>query len=263
MSDWLADRDALREQYADASNLEDRQALHAEYSTADRPLREWQFDQFSLEDTADVLSVGCGPGDLWTDVSERVPQDWSLTLSDISGGMLETAAANLGADLADQARFTVTDAAALPFGDDSFDAVTANHMLYHVPDRDAAFGEFARVLRSGGRLYATTNGENSMRVIYDVLEEVLGHRPARGSEFTLQNGRAQLTPHFDVVECRQFEDALLVDDVEPLVRYVLSRDDVPDTAGPDLHRAFAERFADGTLRVEKELGMFVARTETA
>lgn len=262
MTDWLADRDALREQYADASNLHDRQALHAEYSTAETPLREWQFDQFSLPDSADVLSVGCGPGDLWADVPERVPPGWSLTLSDFSAGMLETAEANLGSDLANQARFAVADAAALPFDDESFDAVTANHMLYHVPERDAALAEFARVLRPGGRLYATTNGENSMRVIYDVLEEVLGHRPARGSEFTLQNGREQLTPHFDAVECRRFDDALLVDDVEPLVRYVLSRDDVPDTAGPDLHRAFAERFEDGTLRVEKELGMFVARTDS-
>ena len=45
MTDWLDDRGALREQYADASNLQARQALHAEYSTADVPLREWQFDQ--------------------------------------------------------------------------------------------------------------------------------------------------------------------------------------------------------------------------
>lgn len=263
MTDWLADRDALREQYADASNLEDRQALHAEYSTADTPLREWQFAQFSLPESAVVLSVGCGPGDLWPDVSERVPVGWTITLSDFSAGMLETAEENLGVDIADQVRFAAADVAALPFGDDSFDAATANHMLYHVPDRDAALADLARVLRPGSRLYATTNGENSMRVIYDVLEDVLGYRPARGSEFTLQNGRAQLTPHFDEVECRRFEDALLVDDVEPLVRYVLSRDDVPETTAPDLHRAFAERFEDGTLRVEKELGMFVARTETA
>lgn len=263
MSDWLDDREALREQYADASNLQDRQALHAEYSIADVPLREWQFGQFSLPETADVLSVGCGPGDLWPDVSRVVPGSWTLTLTDFSAGMLETAGVNLADELADQTRFAAADAAGLPFDDASFDAATANHMLYHVPDRDAAIAELARVLRPGGRLYATTNGERSMNVIYDVLEEVLGHRPARGSEFTLQNGREQLERHFETVGCRRFDDALVVDEVEPLVRYVLSRDDVPETAAADLHRAFAARFEDGSLRVEKELGMFVAQTESA
>lgn len=91
-----------------------------------------------------------------------------------------------------------------------------------------------------------------------MLEDVLGHRPARGSEFTLENGAQQLASHFDSVECRRFDDDLVVDEVEPLVRYVLSRDDVPETAAPDLHRAFAERFEDGQLRIEKDLGMFVA-----
>lgn len=259
MTDWLDDRDALREQYADASNLADRQALHAEYSTADVPLREWQFEQFSLPETADVLSVGCGPGDLWPDVSESVPDGWTLTLTDFSVGMLETTGVNLADELAHHTRFAVADAAGLPFDDGSFDAATANHMLYHVPERDAAIAELSRVLRPGGRLYATTNGEYSMRILYDVLEAVFGHRPARGSEFTLQNGREQLERHFETVECRRFDDALVVDEVEPIVRYVLSRDDVPETAAADLHRAFAARFEEGSLRVEKELGMFVAR----
>ena len=42
------------------------------------------------------------------------------------------------------------DAAALPFADASFDAVIANHMLYHVDDPAAVVHEFDRVLRPGG-----------------------------------------------------------------------------------------------------------------
>lgn len=261
MADWFVDRAALNEQYADASNLHDRQALHATYSTADVPLREWQLDQLTLPDAAAVLSVGCGPGDLWPDVAERVPDGWSLTLTDLSAGMLETASERLWVDLTDRTAFAVADAATLPFRDGSFDAVTANHMLYHVPERDTAIAELARVLRPGGRLYATTNGDGNMRRIYDVLEAVIGHRPAHGSEFTLQNGREQLERHFESVECRRFDDALLVDEVEPLVRYALSRDDVPASAAVDLHRAFEAQFVDGSFRVEKEVGMFVAHTD--
>lgn len=254
MTNWLSETDALAEQYADATNLRDRQALHADYSTADRDFRDWQFDQFDLPDDARVLTVGCGPGDLWADVPERVPNGWSVVCSDFSPGMVADARDALG----DGYEFAVADAESLPFADESFDAATAHHMLYHVPDRDAALADLRRVLRPGGRLYASTNGEDNMRVIYDVLAEVLGRYPDRGTEFILENGREQLARHFESVELRRFDDGLRVTDVEPLVRYVLSRDDVPESRAPDLHRAFAERFEDGVFRVEKDIGMFVA-----
>ncbi len=254
MTNWLDDSDALAEQYADASNLRDRQALHAAYSTADTPFRDWQFDQFDLPDDARVLSVGCGPGDVWADVPDRVPDGWSVTLSDFSPGMVADARDAAGAGYA----FAVADAANLPFRDGAFDAVTANHMLYHVPDRDAAIADLRRVLRPGGRLYATTNGEDNMALVYDVVAEVLGEFLHRGVEFTLENGREQLEPHFESVEIRRLDDALRVTEVEPLVRYVLSRDDVDESLAPDLHRAFADRFEDGELLVEKDVGAVVA-----
>ena len=42
------------------------------------------------------------------------------------------------------------DAAALPFADSSFDAVTLFDLLEHVPDDRAAASEAWRVLRPGG-----------------------------------------------------------------------------------------------------------------
>lgn len=263
MADWLEDADALAEQYADAENLNARIALHEEYSTAEGDFRAWQFDQFDLPESARVLGVGCGPAELWVENRERVPADWEVVVTDFSPGMVAEARENLTSESSatGQFDFETVDAAALPFGDDAFDAVTAHHMLYHVPDREAAFAEFRRVLKPGGRLYATTNGEENLRAMYDAIASVTGERPDRATAFTLDDGRDQLEPFFEAVELRRRDDALEVTDPEALVAYALSRDDLDASMAGDLRDAFASRFEDGVFRVEKDVGMFVASAE--
>ena len=49
-----------------------------------------------------------------------------------------------------QADFRVADATVLPFGDDTFDAVTSALVVNFIPDRPAAFREMHRVARRGG-----------------------------------------------------------------------------------------------------------------
>ena len=69
--------------------------------------------------------------------------------TDISQGMLDalqTSAAKLGLDV----ETVCTEAETLPFPDDSFDLVFGHAVLHHLPDLDAAFREFRRVLRPGG-----------------------------------------------------------------------------------------------------------------
>jgi ubiquinone/menaquinone biosynthesis C-methylase UbiE len=76
-------------------------------------------------------------------------------------------AAEAAAGLAGDGRFSMRrmDVQALDLPDAAFDAVVANWMLYHVPDRPRALAEIRRVLRPGGTLFSATNGDAHVREI--------------------------------------------------------------------------------------------------
>ena len=69
--------------------------------------------------------------------------------TDISQGMLDALQVSAG-KLGLKVQTVCTEAERLPFPDDSFDLVFGHAILHHLPDLDAAFREFRRVLRPGG-----------------------------------------------------------------------------------------------------------------
>ena len=122
------------------------------------------FDQFQLPPNARILELGCGSGALWLRNLERIPAGWDITLSDFSAGMVEDARRKLEGST-HPFTFQQMDAQSIPLPDASVDAVIANHMLYHVPDRNKAFSEVRRVLKPTGTFYAATNGLHHLREI--------------------------------------------------------------------------------------------------
>src|SRR5688572_29754165 len=154
----------------------------------------WVFDcLLKLPEGAKLLELGCGPGYLWKENISRIPAGWHITLSDLSPGMLDAAWRNLVVT-GRAFQFKEVDAQAIPFEDETFDAVIANHMLYHVPDRPTAIAEIRRVLKPNGHLFATTIGTNHLKEISNWIRRVnLGTDfVSFGSPFTLDNGFEQL-----------------------------------------------------------------------
>ena len=147
------DADYLRRrQYRDPSNLNARIALHAKYARSEEPWYPWLISRVGWAPGTRVLEVGCGSGALWVNVAAMLP-DVRLTLTDLSTGMVEAATAAVTPLANVEVVGTLTcDAQELPFADEAFDVVVANHMLYHVPDPARAAAEFARVLTSDGAL---------------------------------------------------------------------------------------------------------------
>ncbi|WP_336037072.1 class I SAM-dependent methyltransferase [Halobacterium yunchengense] len=257
MADWQDD-DVVAEQYADASNLAARQVLHARFSASEQSFHEWLFDRLDLPADASVLSLGAGSGTFWAANADRVPGGWDVTVTDAAQGMVMDAMEAL-ADEPHEFNFDVVDATDVPYPDDAFDAVTANHVLYHLDDadRERAFAEIRRVLEPGGVLLASTNGEDNLAELFDVAAE-FGDVPDELG-FSLQDGGDQLREHFASVERHRFDTGLRVTTHEPLVAYVLSLPGFDDGDAFALADAFRERMDDGELAVTKDVGAFVAR----
>lgn len=143
---------------ATSSNLSNRLAIHA-WSTEKQSWFSWVRDRLPKE--GKVLEIGAGTGLLWKQPDHPL-ENLNLVLTDFSAAMCEELRSVPGA-VVEQC-----DAASLPFDDASFDAVVANHMLYHVDDPDGALREFARVLRPGGRIFIALNGEDHLPELFHV-----------------------------------------------------------------------------------------------
>ncbi len=257
----------VRAQYTDPANLEARAALHQQFGTNPRGWYAWVQDQLALPDRCRVLELGCGTCGLWRANRERVPVGWQILLSDLSPGMLGAARGDLGGK-GHTFTFQVADAQAIPFADESLDAVIANHMLYHVPDLERCLVEIRRALKVGGQLYAATNGAGHLQELRELTGRVTRRLqfsdPDRSRLFGLENGSALLERHFSNVVLRRYENALHITEVEPLIAYLLSTigaDAVLSDEGVEaLRRIARERIAtDGAIRVSGNTGMFAAQ----
>jgi ubiquinone/menaquinone biosynthesis C-methylase UbiE len=94
-----------------------------------------------------VLDVGCGTGVLAREALRRVGQEGQVVGVDLNEAMLAVAART-----EPTIEWRRGDAAALPFGDASFDVVVSQFALMYVADRVACLREMWRTLAPGGRL---------------------------------------------------------------------------------------------------------------
>jgi len=255
------------QQYNNASNLGARIRLHELYSTNDYDFMHWIFDHVleNAKPGMKLLEVGSGRGDLWKRNLDRIPDDWHITLSDFSDGMLKDCKANLN-DSIGRFTFEIIEVQNIPYKNNTFDLVVANAMLYHVPDRPKGIAELRRVLKPDGYLHAVTMGDNHMRRLDEIAVDVLPHfYDARGyyeSPFTLENGGEQLRESFGDVNVIRYDCDLNVTEVQPLMDYVASMR-LSEIFTEDDWAALETHFntlmaRDGVIHIPKDAGTFIA-----
>lgn len=223
-SPWFTNPEKLKSsQYANEKNLSARIYVHHKFSTNPIDYPIWIFDQM-LEDfpsNANIVEFGCGNALIWSANTHRIPQGWTITLTDLSQGMLDDARQNLG-DHASRFNFQVVDIQDIPFEDNQFDAVIANFMLYHVPNRPQAIQGLRRILKADGIVHSVTFGKNHMREFNQLIEQAVPHYEWRPDTlpFNVDNALEELGQSFGRVQTIPYESNLRVTEAQPMVEYL-------------------------------------------
>lgn len=254
---------SLKLQYQNASNISARIKLHHLYSQNKLRWFPWIYQQCNLHSGMKILELGCGDGSLWLENRHLLPDSIHIYLSDSSEGMLRDARRAIGSN---DERFTYQAflAEEIPYEDNSFDLVIANHVLFYCDDIPRVCSEVHRVLKPNGSFLCSTYGSNHMKEITHLVQQydsrILLSAKSLYDRFGLENGASFLTEYFSKVQRIDYEDSLLVTDAEPLIAYILSCHGNQNQFLIDHYKEFKDFVKAKTnsgFHITKEAGIFL------
>lgn len=251
------------EQYKNAKNLNDRISLHEKYSTNKQGWFNWLFNQIDFSKVNRLLELGCGNGKLWQE--NRIDlRNREIFLSDISEGMVEEVRNKLGTDF----NCIVADAEKIPFKDEYFDSIIANHVLFYLNDLNLGLKEIDRVLKSDGILYCSTYGKNHMKEITEIVQSFDSRINLSNHSlydiFGLENGESILKEYFFNIQRMDYKDSLEITESKPLIDYIMScHGNQNEILGPRLNefKEYIEELLEnnGKIVVTKQAGLFICK----
>ena len=132
------------------------------YATKAGKFAVWQriLDELLLQGDETVLDMGCGRGAVLLATAKRLPEGKAVGIdlwqADQTDNSPSATLANAEVEgVKDRIELHTADMTALPFDDNSFDAIVSSLAIHNIPSRDGrrhALNEAMRVLKPGGRL---------------------------------------------------------------------------------------------------------------
>lgn len=256
---------SMKNQYKNASNISARINLHSLYSQNRQGWFPWIYEQCHIKPDMNILEIGCGDGTLWTSNLSLLPKNVAITLSDLSEGMLRDARRAIGTE---DMRFTFQafDCKQISYESESFDLVIANHVLFYCEDISQVCKEVHRVLKPDGLFLCSTYGSNHMVEVSQLVQgfddRIVLSADKLYEKFGLENGMEILAPYFSKIECKTYEDSLLVPDSEPLISYIFSCHGNQNQYLIDHYkdfRSYVKKQTDNVFHITKEAGIFLCK----
>lgn len=256
----------VTEQYQSSENLSIRTNFHEIYSTNKINFFDFLFERYDFKKNSKILEVGCGNAAQWHNHMEYLPDSSTLVLSDFSQSMVSSIDQSIASK--SNVKIEVIDINDIPYPNEFFDIVIANHMLYHVPNIDSALKEVSRVLKKDGIFYATTNSDYGIRhYLNQILKE---YNPQTTSfnekySFSMQNGKKLLNSFFSNIDCIEYKDSLNIPDVAPLMKWIKSISSISSVKSEEiqyLEQYFTKILKNRTgIEIPKEACLFIAKKE--
>ncbi|WP_346915264.1 MerR family transcriptional regulator [Clostridium sp.] len=257
----------LLQRSRDASNLNEGVKLMDRFSTNRYGWYPWVFDNIKIKNKDKVLEVGCGNGVLWTKNMDNLHESIEVTLTEICEEMINEAKLNLGND-SKRFNFIITDLTSLPFNDNSFDVVIANHILFFMKDIDLALAEISRVVKPNGVVYCSTIGSNHLKELQELMlsfsSSIRIYEDKLSSKFGLENGEKILNRYFNKVEKVLYDDKLIVNDTNNILEYIYSIPgnilDIIDSKKKEFEGYIRKTIdKNGEIYITNSLGLFKAK----
>jgi SAM-dependent methyltransferase len=153
--------------------------------------RRWR-----LGEVRALLDVGCGIGHWGRLVARHLPPQATITGVDREATWIERASARASRlDHPERFRYVLGEVERLPFPDASFDAVTCQTLLIHLPDRSAALTEMLRVAKPGALIAVAEPNNIASALSFDAhtfdapLDDILA---IARLQLTCERGKAAL-----------------------------------------------------------------------
>ena len=172
------------------------------YYTADTLFKDLQ-----IKKGIKILDVGCGTGIATLMIRDVLDGEGSFHGIDISNRMIEQAKKK--AKNYDDLFFKVGDAEKLDYPDETFDLVISNMLIQYLPDQDKGIAEMYRVLKHGGKLAISYEGEYYGKPIFQAMRAVaerMGFKKAADVWAWIISNHKPVDVFYDMIEAAGFSD---------------------------------------------------------